>query len=327
MKKILIIIAVVVVLMLVSVTLVVRADGRTITPNTDQDNKTEGWAYAEVVSKNSGNVVLKFRSTRAFESCFEYRTDGDTTQIIEENDSDNDNTSITNSLYPYVCVNNNTKTVTLSGIEYVEIRMVSSVESEEQFDWTRYEVNQPSTYKDQCKNDGWMTLTDADGHPFKNQGQCIKNVNTGNTDQDNKTDGWAYAEVISTNGGNVALKFRSTRAFESCFEYRTDGDTSQIIDENDSVNYNESITDGLYPYVCVNNSTQTIMLSGISYVEIRTVFGDEGDEHFDWTRYDVNQPSTEKDPCKNDGWMRLFDADGHPFKNQGQCIQFVNTGK
>jgi hypothetical protein len=31
--------------------------------------------------------------------------------------------------------------------------------------------------------------------------------------------------------------------------------------------------------------------------------------------------------CKNDGWQNLTRADGTTFKNQGDCIQYVNTGK
>lgn len=34
-----------------------------------------------------------------------------------------------------------------------------------------------------------------------------------------------------------------------------------------------------------------------------------------------------KDDCKNDGWRGVTRADGTPFKNQGDCIQYVNTGK
>ncbi|MEX2054654.1 MAG: hypothetical protein WD972_00590 [Candidatus Andersenbacteria bacterium] len=34
-----------------------------------------------------------------------------------------------------------------------------------------------------------------------------------------------------------------------------------------------------------------------------------------------------KDECKNGGWMSLTRADATPFKNQGDCIQYVNTGK
>ncbi len=32
-----------------------------------------------------------------------------------------------------------------------------------------------------------------------------------------------------------------------------------------------------------------------------------------------------KDQCKNGGWMTLFRADGTSFNNQGDCIQYVNT--
>jgi hypothetical protein len=36
---------------------------------------------------------------------------------------------------------------------------------------------------------------------------------------------------------------------------------------------------------------------------------------------------TNKNQCKNGGWRTLQRADGSPFKNQGDCIQYVNTGK
>jgi hypothetical protein len=34
-----------------------------------------------------------------------------------------------------------------------------------------------------------------------------------------------------------------------------------------------------------------------------------------------------KDDCKKGGWADLTRADGSSFKNQGDCIQYVNTGK
>jgi len=37
-------------------------------------------------------------------------------------------------------------------------------------------------------------------------------------------------------------------------------------------------------------------------------------------------PTTEDD-CKNGGWKTHFRPDGTPFKNQGDCIQYHNTGK
>jgi len=34
-----------------------------------------------------------------------------------------------------------------------------------------------------------------------------------------------------------------------------------------------------------------------------------------------------KDDCKNGGWRSMTRADGSPFKNQGDCIQYTNKGK
>ena len=36
---------------------------------------------------------------------------------------------------------------------------------------------------------------------------------------------------------------------------------------------------------------------------------------------------TDKNQCKNDGWSSMTRLDASPFKNQGDCIQYVNTGK
>jgi hypothetical protein len=38
-------------------------------------------------------------------------------------------------------------------------------------------------------------------------------------------------------------------------------------------------------------------------------------------------PPETKDDCKNGGWQALARLDGSSFKNQGDCIQYVNTGK
>jgi len=37
--------------------------------------------------------------------------------------------------------------------------------------------------------------------------------------------------------------------------------------------------------------------------------------------------ATSKDACKKGGWQLLAREDDTPFKNQGDCIQYVNTGK
>jgi len=47
------------------------------------------------------------------------------------------------------------------------------------------------------------------------------------------------------------------------------------------------------------------------------------------TVYDFEpyQVASSKDQCKDGGWAALARANGSSFKNQGDCIQYVNTGK
>ncbi len=45
---------------------------------------------------------------------------------------------------------------------------------------------------------------------------------------------------------------------------------------------------------------------------------------YDFEPYKV---ATTKDDCKHGGWQNVVRADGSAFKNQGDCIQYVNTGK
>lgn len=105
---------------------------------------------------------------------------------------------------------------------------------------------------------------------------------TPSTNEENRAEGWAHFNVIETRVGEVDIEFVSTRSFLSCFEYRSDGEGPVSSD-----NPNPDIEDGLWPFVCVNNSTETLTLSALEYVEIRMVFGAEGDERFDWTGVDV----------------------------------------
>ena len=107
---------------------------------------------------------------------------------------------------------------------------------------------------------------------------------TPSTNAANITKGWAYVEVMASGPGTITLQFVSTRNFYSCFEYRTDGDTTQM---TSATNYNAGIADGLYPYKCVKNSSTQVTLLADSYVEARMVFGAEGDERFGWTMFSV----------------------------------------
>lgn len=44
-------------------------------------------------------------------------------------------------------------------------------------------------------------------------------------------------------------------------------------------------------------------------------------------RFNAANPPLTKDDCKNGGWQVRTTASGVRFPNQGQCIQYVNTGK
>lgn len=142
----------------------------------------------------------------------------------------------------------------------------------------------------------------------------------------NRTNGWAHVNEQSVGLGEVTLQFVGPRNFYSCFEYRTDGDTSQM---TSPTNYNTEITDGLYPYLCVKNNSSVRTFHASEYVEVRLSFGAEKDERFAWTRFDVipMPVPAEKDECKDGGWQDLYRPDGTTFKNQGDCVQFVETGK
>ena len=107
-----------------------------ITPSTNDQNRINGWAHVNQDSIDPGSTDLTFVSTRGFASCFEYRTDGD----LSQSTGNNYNPGVLDGLYPYTCVNNSTTTVTIEAGEYVEVRMVFGAESDERFDWTRFDV-------------------------------------------------------------------------------------------------------------------------------------------------------------------------------------------
>jgi len=152
------------------------------------------------------------------------------------------------------------------------------------------------------------------------------NAVTPSTNDINRINSWAHVDQVSMGVGETDLEFISTRNFYSCFEYRTDGDTSQVIAENGGVNYNIDITDGLYPYFCQNNNSRIETIIANEYVEVRMVFGAERDERFDWTRFDVEVPDVpqSKDECKKGGWMTFINLE---FKNQGQCVSYVQSNE
>jgi len=141
------------------------------------------------------------------------------------------------------------------------------------------------------------------------------------TNEDNYAKGWAHvlwvetAEVVPE---QVTLNFVSLRAFYSCFEYRID-DEAPTSTDNGGSNYNAEITDGMWNYTCRNNNSVEMTLTAKDHVDVRMGFGAEKDERFDWTRFYVLSLDN-KDQCKDGQWQAMG------FKNQGQCVRYVETG-
>lgn len=162
------------------------------------------------------------------------------------------------------------------------------------------------------------------------------NTVTPSTNDNNKTNGWAHVNV-TPKVGEVELEFVNPRSLWSCFEYRTDGDTSQVISTNGGVNYNNDIVDGLYPYFCLNDESRTESIMANEYIEVRMVFGGERDERFDWTRFDVLYPRnaeiTTPGPADEVSGLVNFEAyldddDIDPIQwavREGTCAAGTNT--
>jgi hypothetical protein len=143
------------------------------------------------------------------------------------------------------------------------------------------------------------------------------NEATPSTNEDNKNMGWAHVNELEVGIGTVFLEFVSTRNFASCFEYRSDGDTNEQVSDT---NPNLDIDDGLYPFVCETNSSSEDVFYATEYVEVRMVFGAEHDERFDWTRFYVAREEAAKADCRDGQW------ETYGFRNQGQCIRYLETG-
>jgi len=109
-----------------------------VTPSTNDTNRTNGWAHVDV-TPGVGSATVDFISTRTFWSCFEYRIDNEPNTVVGANP----NPEITDGRWTQVCVNNSHSTKFLSANEFIDVRMVYGAETDERFDWTRFDVISP----------------------------------------------------------------------------------------------------------------------------------------------------------------------------------------
>jgi hypothetical protein len=143
------------------------------------------------------------------------------------------------------------------------------------------------------------------------------------TNATNQANGFPY--VTEVNGGNceVTLEFVNGTNSLAYFEYRVDGETPPEATTDHPV----ATGDVIYPGVSVDGRGQsgpvmeTRTFEATELVEVRLALGGERDWDFDWTPFAVTCDAETKADCKDGGW------EAFGFKNQGQCIQYVNTGK
>lgn len=72
----------------------------------------------------------------------------------------------------------------------------------------------------------------------------------------------------------------------------------------------------------INQGSGSLALTASS--DVLTIGSNGSCITYDFEPYRV---ATTKDQCKNGGYNNVKRADGSSFKNQGDCIQYVNTGK
>lgn len=143
------------------------------------------------------------------------------------------------------------------------------------------------------------------------------------TNDENRAAGHPHVNQVSQDIGEVTLEFDNggnvPLGYVAFFEYRIDGETpSSCVTAHPVVD-----DDCIHPGVLVTgrDTSVTRTFEAEEYVEVRLALGGERDWDFDWTRFDVLADAQTKEDCKDGGHEQFG------FANQGQCIQFVNTGK
>jgi len=120
-----------------------------VAASTNAQNVANGWATVSAVP-GSGSVSLTLTQPRNFYACFEWRTDGNVPEQRLQADQVTvgppfvdhflKSQGINDGLYKFVCLKASQTTVVVPVLHYVEVRMAFGAESDERFDWTRFDA-------------------------------------------------------------------------------------------------------------------------------------------------------------------------------------------
>lgn len=121
---------------------------------------------------------------------------------------------------------------------------------------------------------------------------------------------YVYEPVYDTSGNPVTGEWETWDAFSDTARWWNTGDRDTFLTWEDIIEGNEDAP--VWRMVVSQGSNNPGLESYVDFVEV------------DGVTYDfapADDDPEDKDMSKNDGWQD-FD-----FRNQGQCIRFVNTGK
>ena len=125
---------------------------------------------------------------------------------------------------------------------------------------------------------------------------------TPSTNDANKTAGWANFDATPAED-SVTLTFTTTRGFNSCFEYRADGEPTT----STAVNPNSRVTDGLWEYVCVSSTApaEPVKVLAEEYVEVEyRAYSHDGELHTPYTRFALVLPEGSLPRVRRDMFMK-----------------------
>lgn len=141
-------------------------------PSTNDQNRTNGHPHVNLVEAGIGYVDLEFVNATNSLAYFEVRIDG------EELTSGTAHPVTGDFIYPGVSVDGRGSadpvvvTERFEADSTVEVRLALGGERDWDFDWVTFAALPDASFKQDCR-DGW-----AD-YGFRNQGQCIRFVVTG----------------------------------------------------------------------------------------------------------------------------------------------------
>lgn len=132
-------------------------------------------------------------------------------------------------------------------------------------------------------------------------------------------------QLVDAGPGEVTLEYINHTPYSYAFDHRADGESGFTTQYSD-ITIHEGPCEGrkIGPSYNVTNvgpnSTTQVTVEAAHKVEAQVVLGPEQSYFTCWKTFYPEQPEMKGD-CKGGGW------DDYHFRNQGQCIRYVNTGK